>query len=189
MPISVNVKGLTPGATYRMRLVVSNIDDSREAPDRVFATHVPAFDGLPDGRAYEQASPVEKNGGDARGRWPGRKPRATADAITFISTRHPRREGAQELPLYLASRGARAGPPRASCRPPQPATEAYVIGWTARLLEVFDVATELGADRRRRLSARARATMARWRRSSTTARASKRLPRLTYAGASADGSR
>jgi hypothetical protein len=73
--ISKSLQGLTPGTTYHWRLVLSNSIGMVEGPDHVFRTHVPlipetscpnqafrtgASAKLPDCRAYELVSPLDK---------------------------------------------------------------------------------------------------------------------------------
>jgi hypothetical protein len=74
-------EGLTPGATYHYRVVASNGSGTTEGADQVFSTYSPpsvstdcpnqanrtGFSAaLPDCRAYEMVSPVDKNGGDIK---------------------------------------------------------------------------------------------------------------------------
>lgn len=79
-PVAVNLKDLASGTTYRWRVVASNESGVTEGQAHVFATHVLPDSGsdscansafrtndaalLPDCRAYEMVSPVDKNGGD-----------------------------------------------------------------------------------------------------------------------------
>ena len=63
--VTVNLSGLSPNTTYHYKVVVSNVLDTVESADRTFRTYGAAGTGtLPDGRAYERVSPVDKNGGD-----------------------------------------------------------------------------------------------------------------------------
>src|SRR4051812_3839691 len=65
-----------------------------------------ASPGLSDGRAYEQATPTDKDGNDAIGSLPTVKAAASGGGITFASTFGiPGGKGAQDFPTYLASRG------------------------------------------------------------------------------------
>lgn len=74
-----NLAGLTPGAVYHWRAVASNSSGTTKGPDHVFTTflqpeaneacsnqafRVGTAANLPDCRAYEMVSPVDKNGGD-----------------------------------------------------------------------------------------------------------------------------
>jgi hypothetical protein len=188
-PISVEVKGLAPGTTYHMRLVVSNIDGSKEVPDRVFATYVPAFEGLPDGRAYEQASPVDKNAADARGRVAWAKASSDGNRVSFLSTSGIAGGlGEQELPLYLSSRGSdwstQGVLPRATL-----GDEAYVRGWTPDLSQVFDYATNLGGEGDGTFVSRSSADGSLREIVGHGEGLDSNFENLTYAGASADGSK
>ncbi|HYJ00494.1 MAG TPA: hypothetical protein VEX36_12565 [Thermoleophilaceae bacterium] len=78
-PVSETLTGLTPGTTYHWRIVVTSAADTLASSDRSFTTLAasagsascpndkyrtgPAA-GLPDCRAYEMVSPVDKNNGD-----------------------------------------------------------------------------------------------------------------------------
>jgi hypothetical protein len=74
------LEGLNPGTTYHYRVIASNSIGTSEGPDRTFTTYEPVAlnsecpnqsfragpsASLPDCRAYEMVSPVDKNGGDA----------------------------------------------------------------------------------------------------------------------------
>ncbi|MGC1852003.1 MAG: hypothetical protein WA687_06145 [Solirubrobacterales bacterium] len=75
---AVTLKGLTPGTTYYWRIVCTNSSDTTEGEDQTVSTFNPpgvspcpneAFRGgistfLPDCRAYEMVSPIDKNGGN-----------------------------------------------------------------------------------------------------------------------------
>jgi hypothetical protein len=88
-------------------VLAENGDGPTVGPDRFFATRALPLAGLPDGRAYEQASPVDKNGGDAIGTVPQVKAPPQGGAIAFSSTVGiPGGVGAQEISLYLARRDA-----------------------------------------------------------------------------------
>jgi hypothetical protein len=78
-PAVANLKGLTPGTAYSWRIVASNSSGTTEGAAHTLFTYLPfatescpanqAFRGgasafLPDCRAYEMVSPVDKNGGD-----------------------------------------------------------------------------------------------------------------------------
>jgi hypothetical protein len=77
--VSAFLEGLSPGTTYHYRLVVANSASAKESKDLTFTTYQPfppdtncanqafrigASAGLPDCRAYEMVSPVDKKGGD-----------------------------------------------------------------------------------------------------------------------------
>ncbi|MGC1851174.1 MAG: hypothetical protein WA687_01895 [Solirubrobacterales bacterium] len=76
--LSVTLKGLTTGTTYHWRIVCTNSSDTTASEDHTFATiSQPGFQScsneafragasafLPDCRAYEMVSPIDKNGGN-----------------------------------------------------------------------------------------------------------------------------
>ena len=63
-PVQVEAKlqGLAQGEIYHFLVSAKNSDGGLKTPDRIFATAGTPRTGLPDGRAYEQASPVDKDG-------------------------------------------------------------------------------------------------------------------------------
>ncbi len=78
-PVVANLKGLEPGTDYRWRVVAGNESGGIESADHPLATYrsllpetgcsnqafrTDASSLLPDCRAYEMVSPVDKNGGD-----------------------------------------------------------------------------------------------------------------------------
>jgi hypothetical protein len=78
--VSKGILGLEPGATYHFRVVATNGSGTTNGPDRAFTTHLPfvvetdcpnqpfrwgASASLPDCRAYEMVSPVDKAGHEA----------------------------------------------------------------------------------------------------------------------------
>ena len=143
------ISGLAPGTIYHFRLVAKNgvtPADKAVSPDRVFATYSAPLAGLPDNRAYEQASPVDKDGGDAIGTVPQLKASPSGDGITFSSTFGlPGGEGAQEFPLYLASRSVSGWSTQGLLPRPSAGQQALVKGWLPGFSEVFSSATRLGS--------------------------------------------
>jgi Fibronectin type III domain len=144
----VTVTGLSAGSTYHFRVLARNgitVADKAESPDRVFATRSVSLAGLPDGRAYEQASPVDKDGGDAIGTVPQLKASPEGNAITFSSTvGAPGGVGAQEIPLYLASRSAGGWSTQGLLPPASAGQRARVLGWLPGFFGVFSSAIKLG---------------------------------------------
>ncbi len=160
VPVSVQIEGLTPATTYHYRLRASSPSGPTVGPERTFTTHLPPplFDPcpndafrtdlpsahLPDCRAYEQASPVQKNGGHAIGFSSFVQATPTGDGITFMSDAgFPGGEGSQELPLYLASRGAGGWFTEGLLPPAATGQKAHAIGWLPDFSAVFDEATKL----------------------------------------------
>ncbi len=105
--VSSVISGLSPETTYHFRIAAKNATGVEHGADETFTTYaVPAPFALPDGRAYEQVSPVEKGGADAYGTAPSVRSSPSGDAITFISeSPFPGVEGSPELMIYLAQRG------------------------------------------------------------------------------------
>jgi hypothetical protein len=146
VPVETHLEGLTPGTTYHLRVVASNTDGTKEGPDRVFATYVLALEGLPDRRAYEQASPVKKNAADARGTSVWAKAADDGKAVAYLSTSGlPGGVGAQEIPAYLSSRGASNWSTQGLLPPASLGSEAFVRGWLPDFSTVFDFANDFGA--------------------------------------------
>jgi hypothetical protein len=93
--VSRHVQGLAPGTTYRFRAVIDNaVSESHggpfAGPTRTFTTQIPSASGLPDGRAWEQVSPVDKHGASLSrigiGREAAIQAAASGDAITFVGS-------------------------------------------------------------------------------------------------------
>jgi DNA-binding beta-propeller fold protein YncE len=106
-PAVANLKGLTPGTAYSWRIVASNSSGTTEGAAHTLFTYLPFALGscpanqalrggasafLPDCRAYELVSPVDKNGGDiirgsSGGKNPGTYAQASMDGnrITYTS--------------------------------------------------------------------------------------------------------
>lgn len=151
LPVAVKepIAGLEPRTVYHFRVVARNgvaPAEKIEGPDQTFTTYPIPLSGLPDGRAYEQASPVDKDGGDAIGIVPQMKASPDGDAVSFSSTVGvPGGVGAQELPFYVARRSA-SGWSTHGVQPPASAGQlAAVLGWLPDFSEVFSSATKLGA--------------------------------------------
>jgi hypothetical protein len=67
--VSARAAGLPPGTTYHYRMVASNGVGVTEGADNTFSTVPAGLQGLPDGRAYELVTPVNK--GDAEDMFEG----------------------------------------------------------------------------------------------------------------------
>jgi hypothetical protein len=82
--IIVPIQGLQPGTPYHYRLVATNSQSTAGGtlgPDETFTTQaVGGVYALPDGRAYEQVSPVEKDGAEVLGIGGGGVTLANGDA-------------------------------------------------------------------------------------------------------------
>jgi virginiamycin B lyase len=158
--VSASVGGLNPATTYRFRLVAHNAKGTTVGPEGAFATYAvqPSFPScpndafrtdspsahLPNCRAYEQATPVDKNGGSVTGVMGLVKAAIGGGGITFMSDAgFPGGEGSQEMPLYLASRGEAGWSTQGLLPPPSAGQKANILGWTPDLSHVFEDATRL----------------------------------------------
>ena len=144
------VEKLKPGTIYHFLLEAENPDGKVKSGDHAFTALSEPSEGLPDGRVYEQASPMNKNGGDALGEVGLVKAADDGNGITFNSTFGiPGGKGAQRLPTYLARRGAgQAGwSTQGLLPPPSFADIAQIQGWLPDFSETFANATILGETR------------------------------------------
>ena len=160
--VSVSLEGLDPGATYHFRVIAKNNDAEVEGPDTAFATYRPApvfgpcpndaFRGgalsppshpaaaLPDCRAYEQASPIEKNGLDVKGWVRFDKASPDGNRVSFIAADPlPGGQGAQDLPLQLASRDDGGWSTQSLLPPATLGPSANILGWTPDFEQSFAV--------------------------------------------------
>jgi hypothetical protein len=158
LTVSAELKSLAPGANYHFRLIAKNNDGEVKGPDTPFATYRPpsAFGPcpanealrsghpsaeLPDCRAYEQVTPTDKNGGDARGRVAFVRASPGGQRITFAAVSPvPGAVGTQSVPTYLSARSG--GWSTSGLLPPETlGEEAFVRGWTPDLTQVFEEAS------------------------------------------------
>jgi hypothetical protein len=165
--VQVPIEGLKAGTLYRFHLFAKNSKGKVTGPDSFFATYTPpplfgscpneAFRSgelspiahpsaeLPDCRAYEQASPIDKNGGDAAGKPAIAKTDPEGDGIVFTTTSGtPGGDGAQAIPSYLTIRGAGGWSTHGLMPPAGAAGDARVLGWLPDFSQVFTQATRLG---------------------------------------------
>src|SRR6478735_8575770 len=92
------IEGLEPGTIYHFLVEAESTGGKPKSADHAFATLGQPSEGLPDGRAYEQASPVNKDGSDAIGTIGLIKAADNGNGITFNSTFGiPGGKGAQTL--------------------------------------------------------------------------------------------
>ncbi len=178
--VEAEVKGLTPGTTYHFRLLAKNPQGEKaESPDDTFTTYLPpqvfgacpndalrkanpsfpppeySSANLPDCRVYEQASPVNKNAGDAMGFVPLVKASISGDRIVFSSAAGiPGGDGSQEVPVYLASRNSEGWSTQGLLPAGDTGQIASVLGWTPDLSWVFSQSIKLGEPRKTILMAR-----------------------------------
>jgi hypothetical protein len=97
--VSVPIEGLVPGTVYHFRVVATSQNGTTRGADTTFTMSNLPPSTLPDNRAYEQVTPVDKNGLDALGLNEVVHASPSGDAISFFST------GA--LPGSFGARGTR----------------------------------------------------------------------------------
>jgi sugar lactone lactonase YvrE len=139
------ISGLSPATLFHLRLVAVHAGEGAVAgAETTFATYPVAFEGLPDGRAYEQASPVNKDGADVGGVSVAVRAARSGGKVTFFSLFGvPGGVGAESLPPYLASRGADWST-EGLLVPPNFGQTVRVKGWTPDFTRVFEVAVKFG---------------------------------------------
>jgi hypothetical protein len=167
--IVADLSGLTPGTTYHYRVVASGGGGETQGLDRTFMTYLPpqpfapcpnddlrlqnpasariehSSANLPDCRAYERATPRDKNAGDVTGTVPFARAALSGDAIGFISTSGvPGGVGSQEFPSYLARRHAASWSTEGTLPPGGDGQTAQVLGWTPDFSAVFSKSTRFG---------------------------------------------
>jgi virginiamycin B lyase len=171
-PVAVGVKlsGLAPFTHYRFRVVATNEIGTAEgerdgadeeiphgfttyAPSQSFSGECPANEALrsgpsaelPDCRAYEQASPVNKNGGGIMGKAPITRASEAGDAISFESPAGvPGGEGAQEFPSYVGLRNSSAWTTKGLLPNALTGQSADWLGWTPDFAEAIDEVAKFG---------------------------------------------
>lgn len=109
--VEAKVDALQPNTGYVMRLVASNASGDAVSPPVDFRTFSPPRSGLPDGRAYEQATPatgLEKNASNMYGGVLNNSYAAPlGDAVTYNNITGAGDTASSNLfPLYIARRGA-----------------------------------------------------------------------------------
>ena len=155
-PVTVQIQlvDLASVAVYHFVIEARNAGGKERSADRVFATLAVQPNSPPDERAYEQASPVDKNGDDARGQFALVKATTTGSGISFGSSFGiPGGKGAQEFPLYLALRGSGelGWQTQGLLPPPVFGERARVLGWLPDFSKTISNATRLGSPRRKAL--------------------------------------
>ncbi|MBO0746773.1 MAG: hypothetical protein J2O47_00395, partial [Acidimicrobiaceae bacterium] len=159
--VSRIVTGLSPGTTYHFRVVATNSHGTTTGADHTFATPAqpPPVDpcpndalrqgpgaSLPDCRAYEQASPTDKNGSDIQSDLNAVQAADDGSGITFWTLAGiPGAVGAQaKYPSYLATRGPSAWQTAGIVPPASLGGNALIYGWTPDLSQTFGSVGESG---------------------------------------------
>lgn len=138
---------------------------------------------LPDCRAYEQATPVNKDGTNAQLTYNSVQAAADGGGVTFVSQAGvPGATGAAQFAYYLSTRGAAGWTTQGLLPPASTGQESFMLGWTPDLAESFADSRAFGAGTE--LLARSSAAG-----SLTTISPYREGPSAyVYVGASADGS-
>jgi hypothetical protein len=150
--VSAGITGLKPGATYHFRIVVTNGVGTAEGEDQVFTTESEAgpdtcpnaairgIQGsaeLPECRAFEMVSPVDKNGNDVTTFFPVQAA-PHDERVAYASTgAFPGSQSSLSQSTYLSIRGANGWTTRPQS-PPQTNTGdgGLIIGGVARAFSV-----------------------------------------------------
>ncbi len=184
--VEAQLEGLTPQTTYFFRVIAKNGDGTTTGTDHSFTTYAALFEGLPDGRAYEQASPVNKNAGDVRGYAVWVRASITGDAISYLSlSGMPGAEGAQDFPQYLSSRNSTNWSTQGLLPAATVASKVNVKGWTPDFSEVYSLASFIAGPQGFALLARSSADGSL---DEVVPYGSGLKDQLSFAGASPDGS-
>jgi virginiamycin B lyase len=198
--VEATLEGLTEASTYHYRVIAhhSNGSDEVVSPDRTFATHGPpqsfgpcpndAFradlpsDILPDCRAYEQTTPLDKASGDTVGYSLLLGASPSGDAVPFMGyIGFPGAEGAQDFPFFLASRGGGAWSSQSLMPPASYGEVAKILGWQPDYSEVFAMVGKQGKPDTKALFMRTPGGL-------TMIAPYLPEPQYAFVGASADGS-
>jgi hypothetical protein len=144
--VSESLTGLHAGTTYHYRVVATNADGTIEGPDRTFFTAPvsgPAeadgcpnarlrlgtqSEGLPECRAYEMVTPLDKNGSDIEGQAQATIAAANGERLTFAARAgFADTSGSGDIGMtqYVASRGEGGWTSRGVT--PTPSQEAYQL--------------------------------------------------------------
>jgi hypothetical protein len=162
VPVSAQVSGLASGVAYHFRLFAQNSAGKSEGPALSFITYVtpPPFGqcsndnfrgsspsgALPDCRAYEQASPTNKNGGDLVGDVKRTRASVKGDRVSFQAYAPiPGGESAKEFnPAYLASRGSGGWSTQGLQGPQQSGEDEITVAWAPDFSHTYSWARIFG---------------------------------------------
>jgi hypothetical protein len=104
--VGQEVVELAPRTTYYVRVIAENGGGRATGQSIRLTTLAESASGLPDRRAYEQATPVDKDGGNAQGEHREVRTSPAGNGISFIANGGiPGAEGAQGVGAFLSLRG------------------------------------------------------------------------------------
>jgi len=162
-PLEASVTDLIPGTRYHVRAFASNAQGNSgktQGTETIFATYAarPVFPAcpndafrvskstLPDCRAYEQASPVDKNGSTIEGiRYIVEAAKEGGAVSFYLAGGIPGGSGSQSPPVYVARRSEGAWATHGLLPPPSFGSKTPILGWTPDLSQVFIEAIQLGS--------------------------------------------
>jgi hypothetical protein len=168
LAVGEKVEGLEQSTIYHFRAVATNdngtafgeLDEAHEEVPQTFTTYAaPQIDvdcanqgrrtgpsaALPDCRAYEQASPIDKNGSSIQGKAPLARAGENGDRISFESpVGIPGGTGAQEFPNYVGRRGSSDWSTLGLLPDALSGEGAKLLGWNADFDEAFSSVQKFG---------------------------------------------
>jgi NHL repeat len=155
-PVTVHIGGLASGTAYHFRFVATNVVGSTPGSDESFATYpsIASFGPcpndrfrtgfgtqLPDCRAYEQVTPVDKHGANIQGSFRTVEAASGGNRITFsLNGGLPATGGTSSLSPYLASRGPSGWSSDGLTPLADPSFGALAIGWSEDLSTTLSTA-------------------------------------------------
>ncbi len=139
--VTVHPTGLLANTVYHFRVVAQNSVGETTGVDHTFVYTTAS--GLPDGRVYEQVSPVDKNFTDALGHTGLVQASPSGDGVTFYSrSPFPGIAGSSDFPTYLSARGGDGWSTQGLEPATDPGSFADVGGLTEDLSETIAYANE-----------------------------------------------
>jgi hypothetical protein len=156
------ITGLTPATHYHVRIVINSLGGTVTGPDLTFATfpkeslptpgscsnekfRTEASASLPDCRAYEQASPIDKDGTDVGGDMWHTAVSPNGDAVLMQDNSGiPGGTGTLQFPTFVARRGATNWSTTGTLIPPQFGERGGINAFTPDLKLFFNDATRVG---------------------------------------------
>jgi sugar lactone lactonase YvrE len=160
-----SITDLVPFSTYHFRTVATNPSGTVTGEDKSFTTYpTPAVlescpndtfrsgelspqtrpgAHLPDCRAYEQATAVNKNGVHVTGKIYSSRASVNGDAVSFEAVAGlPGAEGEPDFATFLATRDGGSWSTQGILTPPSAGQQSTLLGWTSDFSYVFDAATK-----------------------------------------------
>jgi hypothetical protein len=141
VPVTEHLSGLAASTGYYFRVVGISGNGTTFGPPKSFKTLAASALGLPDGRVYEQVTPVDKNGSNIQGASDNIEASPSGDGITsYVLGGIPGGEGSQEFPHYLSLRGADAWTTQGLLPPARLGPHGKTLGISEDLNTAYTVA-------------------------------------------------